>query len=57
MSKHQIQPGVENERVDAGGDDQISLVKPNSQARTNTFLANHEQDRQLYRLMPNVLDT
>ena len=57
VSKHQIQPGVENERVDAGGDDRISLAKPNSQARTNLFLANHEQDRQLYRLMPNVLDT
>ena len=57
MSKHQIQPGVENERVDAGGDDRISLAKPNSQARTNPFLDNHEQDRQLYRLMPNVLGT
>ena len=57
MSKHQIQPGVGNERVDAGGEDRISLAKPNSQAGTNPFLANHEQDRQRYRFMPNVLDT
>ena len=33
-SKHQIQPGVENERVNAGGDDRICLSKPNSRART-----------------------
>ena len=34
VSKHQIQPGVENEPVNAGGDGRICLAKLNSRART-----------------------
>ena len=36
MSKHHIQPELENEQADAGPDGRTCLARPNSQARTGT---------------------
>ena len=36
VSKHQIQPSVENEQADTKRDSQICLTKPNPQACTGT---------------------
>ena len=59
VSKHQIQPSMENEQDDAGRDGQTCLAKPNYQARTGTgektyfLLIDHEQDWQPYPVDPN----
>ena len=54
VSNHQIQPEYGNEQADAGRDSRTRLVRPNSQARTESenihfpCSAGHEQDWQSY---------
>ena len=58
VSKHQIQPGYEDEQADAGRDCRTRLARTNSQARTGTgeyyfpCSADHEPDWQPYPVDP-----
>ena len=59
-TKHQIQPGRRDERVDAGRDGQICFASPNSQPRTGTgfslFSFRSVDQKQHWRLFPVQVD-